>query len=141
MGRVIHGKKNSRIIEIEWAFKNNKHYVPSPKLPRKSKNKKKVKSHLGRENVAMKEVGMGVVVDRDGPAEFGMELTNTTDSPSKSKRSFADTETVDSIHTPPKRQKRMDDVGATPLVNVSSDDDDCAPPAVVKKTRRKVVVG
>ena len=128
----------NRIIEIEWAFKNNKHYVPSPKPPRKSKNKKKMKSDLDRENVAMK--AQMDVVDRDGPAEFGMELTNTTDSPSKSKRSFADTETVDSIQTPPKRQKRMD-MGATPIVNVGSDDDDCAPPAVVKKARRKVVVG
>jgi len=127
---VIHG---NRIIEIEWAFKNNKDYVPSPKPLRK----KKAKLHLGQENPAM---GEGMDVDRDGRPEaagFRMELTNS-DSLNKSKRSFADTETVDSTQTPPKRQKRMNI--ATPVVNVSSDDE-CAPPAVMKKTRRKVVIG
>lgn len=78
-------------------------------------------------------------VDRNAQseaAEFGMELTNT-ESPTMSKRSFADTKTIDSIQTPPKRQKRMN-IG-TPVVNVSSDEE-CGPPVVTKKARRKVVV-
>lgn len=127
---VIHG---NRIIEIEWAFKNNKDYVPSPKRSRKSKNKRKGKSHLGRENTAM---GEGIQVDRNGRSEaveFGMEITNT-ESPTGSKRTFADTE---STQTPPKRQKRMNI--ATPVVQVSSDDE-YGPPAVVKKVRRMSVV-
>jgi kinesin family member 22 len=125
---VIHG---NRIIEIEWAFKNNKDYVPSPKRSRKSKNKRKVKSHLGRENTAM---GEGIKVDRRSEAiEFGMEITNT-ESPAGSKRCFADTE---STRTPPKRQKRMNIV--TPVVQVSSEDE-YGPSAVVKKVRRMAVV-
>ncbi|KAF8813107.1 kinesin-like protein [Phlegmacium glaucopus] len=123
-------KLKERIIEIEWAFKNHKNYVPSPKPLRK--NKKKTKLRLGRENTAMCD---GMDVGRDGRSEvtgFGMELTNT-DSPSKSKRSFADTETADSTRTPPKRQKRMD-IG-TPVINVSSDDEGGVE-AVVKKARR-----
>jgi kinesin family member 22 len=119
---VIHG---NRIIEIEWAFKNNRDYVPSPKPPRKSKNKKRAKSNLGRE---------GMQVDRGGGSEavgFGTELTNA-ESPVGSKRRLADTES-----TTPKRQKQMNI--ATPVVNVSSDDE-CGPPAVVKKARREAVV-
>jgi len=98
---VIHG---NRIIEIEWAFKNNKDYVPSPKPSRKSKHKKRAKSYFGQETA---------MAGRSEAAEFGMELTNT-ESPTKSKRSFADTETVDSTQTPPKRQRRMNIV--TPVV-------------------------
>lgn len=127
---VIHG---NRIIEIEWAFKNNKDYVPSPKRSRKTKNKRKVKSHLGRENTAM---GEGIKVERDGRSEavgFGMEITNT-ESPAGSKRCFADTENT---QTPLKRQKRMNIV--TPVVQDSSDDE-YGPPAAVKKVRRMAVV-
>ena len=127
---VIHG---NRIIEIEWAFKNNKDYVPSPKRSRKSKTKRKGKSHLGRENTAM---GEGIQVDRDGRSGavgFGLEITNT-ESPAGSKRSFADT---DSIQTPPKRQKRMNIT--SPMVQASSDDEYGAP-AVVNKVRRMAVV-
>ena len=123
---VIHG---NRIIEIEWAFKNNKDYVPSPKLPRKSKSKRKAKSHMSRENTAL---GEGMQVNRDGRSDavgFGMELTNTEGSVG-SKRCLGDTE---STETPPKRQKRG--LMATPVVNVSSEDER-GPPAVVKKTRR-----
>ena len=112
---VIHG---NRIIEIEWAFKNNKDYVPSPKpRNRKSKNKRKGKSHLGRENTAKDEGGMQAVV------EFGMEITNT-ESPVGSKRSFVDT---GSTQTPLKRRKRMEI--ATPVVQVSSEDEH-GPPVV-----------
>ena len=128
---VIHG---NRIIEIEWAFKNNKDYVPSPKRSRKSKNKRKGKSHLSRENTA---IGEGIQLDRDGRSEaveFGMEITNT-ESPTGSKRSFVETE---STQTPPKRQKRMNI--STPVIHVSSDDDENGPPAVVKKVRRMAVV-
>ena len=70
---------------------------------------------------------------RSEAVEFGMEITNT-ESPVGSKRSFADTE---SMETPPKRQKRMNI--ATPVVQVSSDDE-YEPPAVVKKVRRMAVV-
>jgi kinesin family member 22 len=37
----------SRIIEIEWAVKHNKEFVPSPKRPKKAKSKKKGKNASG----------------------------------------------------------------------------------------------
>jgi kinesin family protein 22 len=128
---VIHG---NRIIEIEWAFKNNKDYVPSPKRSKKPKNKKKAKSHLGREN-SMK--GEGIREGRSEAVEFGMEITNTAESPAGSKRACAD---MESTQTPLKRQKRMmKDIAATPVVQVSSEDE-YGPPDVVKKIRRMAVV-
>ena len=54
-----------RIIEIEWAVKNNKAFVPSPKRAKVKKHKRK-KSESGL--VAMD-------VD-DNKKEFGMDLTN-----------------------------------------------------------------
>ena len=118
---VIHG---NRIIEIEWAFKNNKDYVPSPKPSRRTKNKKRARSHLGRENTG---IGEDMQVDRRSEAvEFGMEITNT-ESPVGSKRCLVDTE---STQTPAKKQKRMD--MATPVVQVSSEDE-YEPPAVVRR--------
>jgi len=124
-------KLKERIIEIEWAFKHNKDYIPSPKPARKPKNKRKGKSHLGRENTA---IG-GMQVDTRGVAVgFGMELSNT-ESPVGSKRSLLDTK--ESTQTPAKRQKRMN--MATPVIHVSSDDE-CGPPAVVKKAKRRELV-
>ena len=81
-------------------------------------------------------MGEGIQVDRDGRSGavgFGLEITNT-ESPAGSKRSFADT---DSIQTPPKRQKRMNIT--SPMVQASSDDEYGAP-AVVNKVRRMAVV-
>ena len=119
---VIHG---NRIIEIEWAFKHNKDYIPSPKPARKPKNKRKGKSHLGRENTAIGSMHADRVA-----VGFGLELTNT-ESPVGGKRSLLDTE--ESTQTPAKRQKRMN--MATPVIHVSSDDE-CGPPAAVKKAKR-----
>ena len=108
--------------------------MPSPKLSKKSKKKRRVKSHLGRENtIAMMDHDEGgggggsikVVDDRDGRrseavvVEFGMEITNT-ESPVGSKRSLADTgENTTTQQTPPKRQKRriiVDAITTTPVV-------------------------
>jgi hypothetical protein len=143
----------NRIIEIEWAFKNDKEYVPSPKPSKKSKKKRRVKSYLGRENTAMdRDEGGGSdmrVVDRDGRSEavvgFGMEITNT-ESPVGSKRTLADTGESTTTQTPPKRQKRMNNIiaktTATPVVQVSSDDEygELEARGVVKKERRMAVI-
>jgi kinesin family member 22 len=143
----------NRIIEIEWAFKNNQDYVPSPKLSKKSKKKRRVKSYLGRENTAMDHdegggSNMQVDVDsRDGGRSeavvgFGMEITNT-ESPVGSKRTLADTGESTAAQTPPKRQKRMKNIIVdTPVVQVStsSDDEYGEAPGVVKKVRRLAVV-
>ncbi|KAF8155490.1 P-loop containing nucleoside triphosphate hydrolase protein [Crassisporium funariophilum] len=135
-------KLKERIIEIEWAFKNDRNYVPSPKPPKKPKSKKKSKIVMGAENPAMDDAMDVVNCGTSGKdalpataAEFGMEVTNT-ESPNRSKRSFADTEDRGNTQTPQKRQKRSN--LATPVVNVSSDDE-WAPPALTKKSRRNVV--
>ncbi|KAF8961771.1 kinesin-like protein, partial [Flammula alnicola] len=136
-------KLKERIIEIEWAVKNDKEYVPSPKPAKKRKTKKRSKSNLDHESLPVDDA---MVVDDCGAKDrqmesagaFGMEVTNT-DSPNKSKRSFADTderENASAAQTPVKRQKRS--VLATPVVNVSSDDE-MEPPAISKKNRRKIV--
>jgi kinesin family protein 22 len=100
----------NRIIEIEWAVKNNKEYVPSPKPPRKNKNKKKSKNRSVDENDAMDvddncgAGGSGKNHHSFPTSEFGNEVTNT-DSPNKSKRSLADIDEVVK-QTPAKRLKR-----------------------------------
>jgi kinesin family member 22 len=86
-------------------LKNNKDYVPSPKPSRKPKNKKKGRSHLGRENTATTGEGLGMAVDRPEATKFGMEIVNI-DSSNKSKRSYADGDTVELQQTPLKKQKR-----------------------------------
>ncbi|PPQ74075.1 hypothetical protein CVT24_012945 [Panaeolus cyanescens] len=117
-------KLKERIIEIEWAVKNDREYVPSPKPKRKSKPKKKAKSNLSQDNYMADEERMDV--DKLGASskenlvvgEFGMEVTNT-ETP-KIKRSFADTEDLGKelpAMTPLKRQKK------TPTANVSSDEE------------------
>lgn len=93
----------NRIIEIEWAVKNNKEYVPSPK-PKKNRNKKKLKNLSIDENKGMDLDDSGGRGKSHHYPEFGNEVTNT-DSPTKSKRSLAETEEV-VIQTPAKRLKR-----------------------------------
>lgn len=138
---VIHGH---RIIEIEWAVKNNKEFVPSPKRARQPKTKKRSKSNLARENApaddAMEVDECGAIAGkhRDAPGMFGAESTNT-DSPNKSKRSYtdaADLEGMSPAQTPMKRQKRY--VPATPVVNVSSEDE-TEEMVLPRKSRRNVV--
>ncbi|KAF8191738.1 kinesin-like protein, partial [Pholiota molesta] len=129
-------KLKERIIEIEWAVKNDKEYVPSPKPARRTKTKKRTKSNLGPENPPVEDDAMEVddsgsnMAKRARPAsagEFGMEMTNM-DSPNKSKRSFADTEDREksdlppSMQTPVKRQKRAG-VAATPVQHAGSEDE------------------
>lgn len=129
-------KLKERIIEIEWSVKNGKQYVPSPKPPKKAKNKKKKVKQP--ENVESED--HMVVDDQDGAkgkgkkgAEFGMELTNT-ESPNKSKRHL-DSE-IDSAQTPLKRQKRAVNIAD----GVESDDEDeWVPSAPTRKSKRKAV--
>ena len=99
----------NRIIEIEWAVKNEKEYVPSPKPPRKNKSKKKSKNRSAGEDYAMDvddsgAGGSGKNHHSFPGSEFGNEVTNT-DSPNKSKRSFTETDEVVK-QTPAKRLKR-----------------------------------
>ena len=101
-----------RIIEIEWAVKNNRQYVPSPKPPKKNKNKKKLKNRSANENNALDD-GDGCGADGKNhhsfpiSSEFGSEVTNNTDSPNRSKRTLADIEEV-MKQAPVKRLKRTD---------------------------------
>ncbi|KDR80423.1 hypothetical protein GALMADRAFT_242858, partial [Galerina marginata CBS 339.88] len=136
-------KLKERIIEIEWSVKNNKEYVPSPKPPRKPKTRKRSKSAFEHENPQTDDA---MDVDDCGAnrgkgrrlavaAEFGMEVTNT-ESPNKSKRSFADTDDrANAKQTPQKRQKRT--VMATPIQDVSSEDE-MEPPALSRNRRHAV---
>lgn len=99
-----------RIIEIEWAVKNDKAFVPSPKRSKKSKGKKKSKAKKNHPSAdedvdGDKEEGAGLSDLQETAAEFGAELTNIG-SPSKIKRPLADTGERDEVTTPPKRLKR-----------------------------------
>lgn len=143
MWLVIHGH---RIIEIEWAVKNNQEFVPSPKRTRQPKTKKRSKSNLARENppandaMEVDECGAIDGKHRDGPGAgtFGAESTNT-DSPNKSKRSFTDAADLGGVspaQTPMKRQRRH--VPATPVVNVSSEDE--AEEMILPRNSRRNVV-
>jgi hypothetical protein len=96
-----------RIIEIEWAVKNNTAFVPSPKKPRKQREGKKPKSKLAQ--------------------EFGVEVTNTAASSSNehlvaTKRAHEDSEdplvnkvqfpgTASPITQTPMKRQRRDAVG------------------------------
>lgn len=94
----------NRILEIEWAVKNNKEYIPSPKPKKKNK---KSKSRNTEDNMIIDKSSEGSSY-RDYQwtrnAEFGMEVTNT-ESPSRNKRSLTDIEEVVK-QTPMKRRKR-----------------------------------
>lgn len=140
---VIHGH---RIIEIEWAVKNDKDYVPSPKPVRKPKTKKRAKSTLARENApaddAMEVDDCGANAEKHNGATaagiFGTEMTNT-DSPNKIKRSLADTDDLGNVYaaqTPMKRRKLH--ALATPIVDVSSEDE-AEILALPKKSRRALL--
>ncbi|KAH6906663.1 kinesin-domain-containing protein [Coprinopsis sp. MPI-PUGE-AT-0042] len=104
-------KLKERIIEIEWAVKNNTAFVPSPKKPRKQKESKKPKSKLGQE-------------------AFGVEVTNTAATSSNenlkelvaTKRTYEDSEdplankvlfpgTASPITQTPMKRQRRDAVG------------------------------
>ncbi len=97
----------NRIIEIDWAVKNNKEYIPSPK-PKKKGKKSKSRSNTNTQdkmNVDRSTEGSGYQNDQwTRNAEFGMEVTNT-ESPSRNKRSLTDIEDIVK-QTPMKRQKR-----------------------------------
>ncbi|KAJ3566458.1 hypothetical protein NP233_g6991 [Leucocoprinus birnbaumii] len=99
-------KLKERIIELEWAVKNNKEFVPTPKPPRKEKKGKKgsrkgqpTESDSADPNSELNESGRGtdtdILMDEDAKpiardydyhhkfgsssvTEFGMEITNTT---------------------------------------------------------------
>ena len=93
----------NRIIEIEWAVKNDKEFVPTPKRPRKAKKKKggRVESAMEEDNgeeSGSRRAGRG--------GQFGMELTNAATvagSPSKTKRPLNVGEEEDG--TPTKKQR------------------------------------
>ncbi|RDB30648.1 Kinesin-like protein KIF22 [Hypsizygus marmoreus] len=135
-------KLKERIIEIEWAVKNDREFVPSPKPPRKAKGKKK--SKLAKEP-QVTEDDAAMDVDDEAPkhghprgrtAEFGTERTNTgASSPTKGKRRLdANQEDEDSAETPPKRQRRAGKGKA--IVIESSDEEEWVPPAPSKKSKR-----
>ncbi|CAA7268260.1 unnamed protein product [Cyclocybe aegerita] len=147
-------KLKERIIEIEWAVKNDREYVPSPKPQRKAKKSKKSKAN--RENPERREDAMAMDIDDCGAivggskdrsaggateSEFGMEVTNTDGlSKSLSKRSFADTEERENgFSTPQKRQKRTALGTTTPGVQAGSEDE-MELPTPARKSRRKAVV-
>lgn len=131
-----------RIIEIEWAVKNDKPFVPSPK---RQKNKaKKLKTKVEINEPVLSDSQMDV--DDEGndhserpihfkvkqeAAEFGMELTN-----SPTKRSIVEQDRDDESLTPAKKQRRSGDKRKI-AVDVSSDDE-WAPPAPAKKGKRKL---
>ena len=92
-----------RIIEIEWAVRNHKAFVPSPKPARKSKARKT--RTAGREHTTENETPMDVdqnveqIVDRYRP-EFGDELTNIGNAGKRHMDGL-----VGEVETPFKRQK------------------------------------
>jgi kinesin family protein 22 len=101
-----------RIIEIEWAVKHDKEFVPSPKRPKKAKSKKKGKGASGSglkvelvEPTVDETADAQMDVDEDqdeksnkgkrkNGAQFGSEATNRPRE--------------DDVETPLKRQ-RMDE--------------------------------
>lgn len=139
-----------RIIEIEWAVKNDKAFVPSPKRPRKEKAKRKgvrakkvvsmpVKVEERRMDVDEEDADeeeeqdvenlvLGGKEERRTASVFGTEVTNINngepDSPTKIKRSMSDLETEENAATPPKRQRRSGRKRAPTIIEVNSDDED-----------------
>uniref|UniRef100_A0A8H8CJ53 Kinesin-like protein n=1 Tax=Psilocybe cubensis TaxID=181762 RepID=A0A8H8CJ53_PSICU len=137
-------KLKERIIEIEWAVRNNTAYVPSPKPPRKQKSKKRSKSALSREALpamdamdvdnGTKGKGKDGFVGKLG--EFGMDFTNT-ESPNKSKRTYDDATESENMQTPMKKQKRTA-LHGTPSRNIAAGED-VDPFALQRKDRRHVI--
>ncbi|KXN84644.1 Kinesin-like protein KIF22 [Leucoagaricus sp. SymC.cos] len=67
-------KLKERIIELEWAVKNNKDFVPTPKPPRKEKKKGK-KGGSRKEEVSEKEGGIAAPECRENVFEWsGMQV-------------------------------------------------------------------
>ncbi|KAJ6609058.1 P-loop containing nucleoside triphosphate hydrolase protein [Mycena sp. CBHHK59/15] len=145
-------KLKERIIEIEWAVKNDKAFKPSPKRVKKSKGKKKqTKAEAEPEAVPMEvddgqeqdpahdDRGAHPMSDDDQMeldevensltdlAAFGTELTNTG-----SKRSLAALD--GGMETPAKRPKRG---GKKPVV-VEESDEEFVPDAAPRKSKRKL---
>ncbi|KAG6853357.1 hypothetical protein C0991_005031 [Blastosporella zonata] len=109
-------KLKERIIEIEWAVKNDREFVPSPKPARRSKKQKKAKA-FPIEDTEMDVDEYGRI---SGKAEFGQELTN---SPGKPKRQLDVHEGDDEAGTPPKKQ-RTNNGKAKAMVAEDGDDED-----------------
>lgn len=126
-----------RIIEIEWAVKNDKEFVPSPKRPKKAKSKKKGKSTSGsglkvelvEPIIAMADVKMEVdetdvkpsfvgSMNKGKRKKFGSEATNRSDE--------ADED--EDMETPSKRQRLGEYTGSEAR----------SPPDVPKKSKREV---
>lgn len=141
-----------RIIEIEWAVKNNKMFVPSPPKKNKGKIKSKPREFLiadepmdvdeGEEPIGKKGKGRR----RATGSEFGMELTNTNaDGLNQSKRSLAAIEEAagddddDDVETPPKKQRRGGK-GKAKVVVAESSEDEWVPPAPPRRSKRKLVI-
>ncbi|KAG6819786.1 hypothetical protein H0H93_008701 [Arthromyces matolae] len=115
-------KLKERIIEIEWAVKNDKDFVPSPKKSRRTK-KAKTKNTV----VSGEDADMEIDEDQDQKpvdnaaleGRFGLELTNMGGgSPVKAKRHL---DVHDAIgETSPKKQRRNE--GALADENVADGD-------------------
>ncbi|KAG2008077.1 kinesin, variant 2 [Coprinopsis cinerea AmutBmut pab1-1] len=122
-------KLKERIIEIEWAVKNGKPYIPSPKPPRKQKSKKSSSSRLRKEhrveseneNTAPVEDG-GLTADSvtssressssgfDGSATMKAPLLLATLPPAEFGTELTNTKRpyMEDVKTPVKRQRRGD---------------------------------
>lgn len=150
---VTHG---CRIIEIEWAVKNDTEFVPSPKPARKRKAKQRSKSTLRHETVFGEDAAASAVDGAASPGkirrqlyetEFGTEVTNTESPNASSKRPFRDAvEELDSMsaRTPVKRQKRpgpgTPSAGMMVDREAESQDDGVDVVAAAATMRRKVVL-
>ncbi|TFK19328.1 kinesin-domain-containing protein [Coprinopsis marcescibilis] len=117
-------KLKERIIEIEWAVKNERPYVPSPKPVKKQRQrreKSKMRSGGGEEENAHDDALGGMDVEHEGgkeaaaaghgytnSSEFGVELTNEGGlNSSVSKRTYDDCLESDRVglETPVKKQR------------------------------------
>jgi kinesin family protein 22 len=144
-----------RIIEIEWAVKNDKAFKPSPKRAKKAKGKKQKKAEVEAEmGMEVDGVGEALPLSNDklgeypmsddqmevdevehslmGLVAFGTELTNTG-----SKRSLAALNGADyeGTETPAKRPKKS---GKKVVVVESDDEDEFVPAAAPRKSKRKI---
>jgi kinesin family protein 22 len=133
-----------RIIEIEWAVKHDKQFVPSPKRLKKAKSKKKGKSTSGsglkvelvEHTIAAADIKMELderqdetdakpsLVERTNKGKrkknalFGSEATNRPD----------EAEEDEDMETPSKRQRLGEHTGEA-----------WTPPGVTKKPKRNAV--
>jgi kinesin family protein 22 len=138
-------KLKERIIEIEWAVKHDKEFVPSPKRPKKTKSKKRGKNASGsglkvelvEPTITTVDVKMEVDEGSDKTdvksslvkptnkgkrkknAQFGSEATNKPD----------EAEEDEDMETPSKRQRLGEHVG----------NEAWTPPGLTKKLKRRTV--